>query len=330
MGGHRYFIEPYASTIDAPGMGQDMNTGRQDGMDGSRKMRAHVSTQLPDLNFEGDLGWVSLSPNTAASTTHQAGLRGFPHRGMAPERQDQHHVMQNFLEKMRREDRLASVVARNPMTQSEPLSQSSSRQQILDGLNAIQSDNTGRGRRRRNKSSRRSKRSTGSTARSADMFSDRNDRNDTVASDLNVRHHRVKRQAGGQYNVEVFVVCDYLCYLGFQRENSVTDETATKNAILQFFQLVQEALKTAYVGIETRYSQLGLSMDSEIVGVYIATTPDDKIIGDYVIGDANEIDTSPSLYEFAIWVSVRKGCVEKFYDFCFHLKLLLLWVRYIV
>ena len=301
MGGDRYFVEPYASS-NSSSMGHDTNP------DGSTKMRAHVSTQLPALNFEGDLGRVSISPDGATQILSH--FRGFPHAGSDRERQEPRQVSQSYVEKIQRQNPFTSLRADRPRTGSTSDSQteSSTRQLLLSRFNSLQQSNASNGRRtrnqqnsdtrqkrRRNKSSRRSRRS---------LLASSGDETNMTRPGFPPRTGRVKRQAIDRYNVEVFAVCDYLCYVAFQRENRVTDETITKNAILQFFQLVQEALKTAYGGIDDQYRQLDLSMDAEIVGVYIATTADDKIIGDYVIGNAREIDTTPSIFEFALWVSL--------------------------
>ncbi|GFS23657.1 A disintegrin and metalloproteinase with thrombospondin motifs 18 [Elysia marginata] len=102
--------------------------------------------------------------------------------------------------------------------------------------------------------------------------------------------------------VEVFFVCDFLCYQKFQAQYKVTDPVATKNAIAQYFTYVRDFHETAYGSLLEDYPELGLDVEVRVVGLYIATHSSHKVIGDYVIGDNKEVDSVPSLFEFVLWV----------------------------
>ena len=103
--------------------------------------------------------------------------------------------------------------------------------------------------------------------------------------------------------VEVFFVCDFLCYKKFQKYYGVTDPVSTKSISAQYFAYVRDFHEAAYGALEQDYPELNLAVGIRVVGLYIATQPDDHIIGDYVIGDRWEIDSTPSIFEFAIWVT---------------------------
>ncbi|GFS23638.1 A disintegrin and metalloproteinase with thrombospondin motifs 1 [Elysia marginata] len=113
---------------------------------------------------------------------------------------------------------------------------------------------------------------------------------------------RRRQNLNGDYTVEVFIVCDFLCYQRFQRYYNITDLVMTKNAIAEFFAYIRTFYQTAYGDLAETYPSLGLSVEIRVVGLYIATDPSDKIIGDYVIGNNNEVDAKPSAFEFALWV----------------------------
>ena len=103
----------------------------------------------------------------------------------------------------------------------------------------------------------------------------------------------------------MFLVCDFLCYQRFQSLYGVTDPILTKSAIAEFFAYVRTFYETAYSDLRVTYPELGLSIEVRVVGLYIATDVADKIIGDYVIGDNDQVEAKSSAFEFALWVSSR-------------------------
>ncbi|GFN95059.1 hypothetical protein PoB_002156500 [Plakobranchus ocellatus] len=107
-----------------------------------------------------------------------------------------------------------------------------------------------------------------------------------------------------ELTVEVFYVCDFLCYEKFRELYKVVDPVITKNMIVQYFAYVREFQQAAYGGLAENFPELNLSVEIRVVGLYIAASAVDKIIGDYVIGDNKEVDTAPSLFEFALWVKL--------------------------
>ncbi|GFN82988.1 hypothetical protein PoB_000949400 [Plakobranchus ocellatus] len=336
MRGQRYFVEPYASgnssssTQGGTTSGKQGNGAATHNPSNQHQMRAHVSTQIPFVDFNDDLGRISLPENLALLGRNVRNRETFP--GYVDKNRDDPSsahpdlVLKEYLDKIDRENlELSKLPYRRVLSpdrfqnrDSIPDSLLSERlyESVKENLassrasaslqDPSRSRSNGRGRRNRQTNSTKQKRRRNNRRRrkrSSNIQSNQEAKQNGIDLEtLLSKHKRLKRMAVDRYRVEIFIVCDYLCYLGFQREKRVTDETATKNAILQFFSLVQEALKTAYGGLETQHKDVGISIDARVVGVYIATSVDDKIIGDYVIGNSREIDTTPSIFEFALWV----------------------------
>ncbi|GFO11808.1 A disintegrin and metalloproteinase with thrombospondin motifs 16, partial [Plakobranchus ocellatus] len=150
--------------------------------------------------------------------------------------------------------------------------------------------------RRRNKKRQRLLSRQSSNKDSSARSSSRARRNKAVYSS------RKRRQVKDDVTVEVFIVCDFLCYQRFQNLYNVTDPVMTKNMIAEYFAFVREFYQTSYGNVTETNPELELSIEIRVVGLYIATDASDKIIGDYVIGSNNEIDSQPSAFEFALWV----------------------------
>ncbi|XP_012945602.1 uncharacterized protein LOC106013709, partial [Aplysia californica] len=87
---------------------------------------------------------------------------------------------------------------------------------------------------------------------------------------------RAQREAMFNYEVEVIIACDFLCYQRFQTLYDITDSLKTKNVIALYFSFVREVLKISYASVHKLYPEMNMDIDVSVPALFIADSPDIK------------------------------------------------------
>ncbi|KAK3718940.1 hypothetical protein RRG08_009453 [Elysia crispata] len=273
MDGVHFFIQPYSILKSNASHARDVN---------SPIKRLHVMEEASQLDFSDDSLHI-------AKKGEPVGLSSGIYN---PSKNPNISVFGTNRESSGHTDRLPR--RRRPSKKSRVSDPFSDGYETHPDTDKAAQNRQGRRRRNRNKSQGLSAKLTNSRHRAAST-------EDSIKRGSRFSG-RNRRAVDNRYTVEVFIVCDFLCYQRFQLLYNVTDPVITKNAIAEFFSYVRAFYQTAYGNIAKTYPEVDLSIKIRVVGLYIATDASDKIIGDYVIGDNNAVDSKPSAFEFVLWV----------------------------